>query len=107
MEMQRYGSVEGVKEEEHMIWIRTLDGNLVYVGIIQQAVSKEAQGCYELLTVVNGEWYKLAVKLTPDQVRFLLEAANRAIRAKQPLVDFAESLRAETQGGLPLPAVMA
>lgn len=86
-----------------MIWVRTMDGNLVCAEIIQQAVCKEAQGTYDLLTVVRNEWYKLATRLTPEQVVTLLEAANRAIRAKQPLVDFCEALQAGAQGGLAMP----
>jgi len=90
-----------------MIWIRTADGNLVCAEVIHQAICQEAQGTYDLLTVVKGEWYKLATRLNADQVRLLLEAANRAIRAKQPLVDFCETLRTMAQGGTALPAVGA
>jgi len=90
-----------------MIWIRTQDGNLVCAEVVQQAVCQEPQGTYELHTVVKGDWYRLATKLNADQVRLLLEATNRAIRAKQPLVDYCETLRTMEQGGTALPAVGA
>jgi hypothetical protein len=82
-----------------MIWIRTVEGNLVCAGVIHQAICQDAKDTFQLLTVVKDEWYPLATKLTADQVRLLLEAANRAIRAKQPLVDFCETLQAMAQGG--------